>query len=83
MRHSSTGDIFAEALLEDLAPRIEPQDIRLGADEFPMVAVDAQDDMLRDGQDDVIPEEEVKGDVSSDVQDAAVTSQEESIESGR
>ena len=33
-KFSIAGDIFAEAILEDLAPRIEPQDIQLGDDEL-------------------------------------------------
>ncbi|XP_060600653.1 uncharacterized protein LOC132754076 [Ruditapes philippinarum] len=39
---SILGDIFAEAILEDLAPRIEPQEIQLGEDQMSEAQ---QDDM--------------------------------------
>lgn len=33
------GDIFAEALLEDLSPRIEPQDLQMNSEQLPMTPV--------------------------------------------
>ncbi|XP_053387802.1 uncharacterized protein LOC123542373 [Mercenaria mercenaria] len=37
------GDIFAEAILEDLAPRIQPQDVQIGEDQLPVAQTNSDE----------------------------------------